>query len=300
MLQTSFSRTLRLKRYPKRLRRFVKRHKKAPLFLPLVRFYTTNACEEGKEGLFWQITKAHKEFLDIAGRYPSCQGTVLLARFCNNEEELISPLQRFYDRFDYGKDMVKYLNTPAHIAQCVVLHLDGAGKDLKLSNDTPSYIRVCSRNSPYISATRHIYTMRRVLEFEQNHGDVLFNIVNGSEKLYILEVPRSLVIDVTRKDCNIAYLELDNLLYSKTTLQDLQEVMGTLFHAPISDEIFVAKLWDFYNGDIRRIVDYYLYLSRINESVCLSVNDMRKYVLRDFANPFKGDLKPIGGPGALR
>lgn len=300
MLHTSISRTLRLKRYPKRLRRFVKRHKKAPLFLPLVRFYTTDVHEQGEEGRFWQITRAHKEFLDIAGRYPSCYGNVLLARFCNSEEELISPLSRFYDRFDYGKDMVKYLNTPEHIAQCVVLHLDGAGKDLKLSNDTPSYIRVCSRNSPYISTTRHIYTMRRVVEFEQNHGDVLFDIVNRSEKLYILEVPRSLVIDVSRRDCNLSYLELDNLIYSKKTLQDLQEIMGALFHAPISDEIFVAKLWNFYNGDVRRIVDYYLYLSRINESVCLSINDMRKYVLQEFPNPFKSDLRPIGGSGALR
>ncbi len=76
-------------------------------------------------------------------------------------------------------------------------------------------------------------------------SDLLFDIINNAEKLYILEVPRSRMVDITLRSCNLSYFEMNTILSSKKTLKDLQQLMSTLFYPPISDPLFVTKLWEF-------------------------------------------------------
>jgi hypothetical protein len=280
--------TASLRYYPKSLRLFMKPRRRPPTFLPLVRFYTTHHINEEEEGLFSPVVDAHEKFMTLTDQRPLSPDRLYVARFCNNEEELVAPLKRFY-----GRDMLAHLDSPQNIAHSVVMHLDGAGQDVQVGRKAPSYVRLCSRNSPYISTTRHIYSTRRVLEFEQNHGDLLFDIVNRAKKLYILEVPRSLVINITLRNCELSMFEMHNILHTQKSLEDLQGLMSQLFCAPISDPLFVTRLWEFYDGDIQRIIDYYLYLSRINESLCLGVGNMQKFIVKECPNPFLGDLRSL-------
>lgn len=285
--------------YPKRLRRFVRGRKRPPLFLPLVRFYVTND-PGGEDGRFREVTEAHETFLEQTGCLPHRPNTIMVARFCDSEEELVAPFRRFYDKYEYGKDMRSYLSKPENIARCVVMHLDGGGQDVSFDPCRPAYVRLCSRNSPYISTTRHIPSLRSVLEFEQDHGDLMFDIVNNAKKIFIIQVPSSLVVSVTRRDCKLSCFEIMDLLSDKRSFEDLLEVMQRLFYAPICDEIFVRRLWEFYDGDITRIVDYYCYLARIRESLCLGLGPMNKFIVRELNNPFEGELVSITRRGTPR
>lgn len=292
---------LGLRRYsqtysPKRLRRFVDGHKRPPLFLPLMRFYISNSCS-GEEGCFAEVKQAHETFLEQTGCLQFRRNKVMLARFCDSQDGLIAPFARFYDKYEYGKDMKSYLSKPENIAQCLVMHLDGRGQDVLFDRSRPAYVRLCSRNSPYISTTRHIHSLRRVLEFEQDCGDLMFDIVNRSKKLFIIEVPHTLVVDVTRRDCHMSYFEIMDSLSGKKSFENLLGVMQRLFYAPVCDSLFVSRLWEFYDGDIARIVDYYSYLARINESLCLGLGQMDRFIIKELPNPFEGELASIMRPG---
>ncbi|RMF08470.1 MAG: hypothetical protein D6763_09900 [Alphaproteobacteria bacterium] len=218
---------------------------------------------------------------------------IYLARFINTEQDLVPTLVGSLDQLDYARRLTEWLSNPQSLAETVILHLDGMGKDVRIRRDDHGYVTINPRNSPYLSTTRHVYSLRSAVEFNQTYGDVLFDIVNSAQKIAFLRIPRELVFNVAIKPHYTEEGSEFRLLESVSSKQDRARVIKKMFFPPVGSDDFVEVLDAFYQGNIQAQIAYYRYLSRCAESLCLYTEDFSQFVTSVADNPFRGNLNPV-------